>query len=216
MKKLLLFPFNGNAREAASTVEEINKSSPTWELLGFIDDDIQKSGRRFGGYPVLGGREKLQELAGAYVLAVPGRPENYRQRREIIDSLGIPASRFATVIHPQAWVGLECSVGHNSLLMANVVLTAGSVVGNHVVILPNTVVSHESRIGDYCLLGSNISVSGGVHIENNCYIGSGARIIQEITIGEKSLIGLGSVVIRDVPPGSVAVGNPARLLKEAE
>jgi len=216
MKKLLLFPFNGNAREAASTVEEINKSSPTWEIAGFIDDDVQKTGRRFGSYSVIGGREKIKEIAEAYVLAVPGRPENYFSRPEIIDSLDLPATRFATIIHPQAQVGIDCTVGCNSLLMANVVLTAGSVVGNHVVILPNSVISHETSVGDYCLLGSNISVSGAVTIENNCYIGSGAKIIQSVTIGNKSLIGIGSVVIRDVPPFSVAAGNPARIIREIE
>lgn len=216
MKQLILFPFNGNAREAASTVEEINTLSPAWEILGFVDDDPAKTGQRLGRYSVIGGREKLREHGEAYVLAVPGRPENYRQRRKIIDSLGIPATRFATVIHPRAQIGIDCTVGHNALLMANVVLTAGARVGNHVIILPNTVISHEATVGDYSLLGSNISVSGAVTIEENCYIGSGAKIIQGAGIGKKSLVGIGAVVIRDIPPCSVAVGNPARIVKEKE
>lgn len=197
-------------------MEEINKSSPAWNILGFIDDDPGKTGLRFGSWSVIGGREKLQEHAGAYILAVPGRPENYLMRQEIIDSLNIPVTRFATIVHPQAQVGIECTVGYNSLLMANVVLTAGSKAGNHVAILPNTVISHETAVGDYSLLGSNISVSGAVTIEKNCYIGSGAKIIQGVTIGEKSLVGIGSVVIRDIPPFSVAAGNPARIIKGRE
>jgi sugar O-acyltransferase (sialic acid O-acetyltransferase NeuD family) len=216
MKKILLFPFNGNAKEAASIIEEINELSSTWEIIGFVDDDVNKIGQEFGGYSVIGGRESISMNPESFVLAVPGRPENYLQRKEAIHSLNIPESRFATVIHPQAMIGINCTVGYNSLLMVNVVLTANTTVGNNVVILPNTVLSHDSKVGDYSLLGSNISVSGAVTIERNCYIGSGTKIIQEVTIGEESLVGIGSVVIDDISPRSVAVGNPARLIREMQ
>ncbi len=213
-KKLLLFPFNGNAREAASVVEAINRQQPTWHLLGFIDDDPQKHDLRLGDYPVLGGREQLRRHQDAFVLAVPGRPDTFLQRPSLIDSLGLAPERFATVIHPGVTVGIDCTVGHNSLLMANVVLTANVRLGAHVVILPNTVVSHETTVENHCLIGSNVSLSGGVTIEANCYLGSGARVLQELRIGARSLIGLGAVVIRDVAPASVVAGNPARSIKK--
>jgi maltose O-acetyltransferase len=34
-----------------------------------------------------------------------------------------------------------------------------------------------------------------------------------VTIGDDSVIGAGSVVTRDIPPGVVAVGNPARVIR---
>lgn len=215
-KKLLLFPFSGNAREAASVVEAINHQQKTWHLLGFVDDDPKKHGLRFGAYSVLGGREQLAHNKEAFVLAVPGRPETFRQRQTLIASLEVEPERFATIIHPSASIGIGCTIGINTLLMANIVLTADVSVGQSVVILPNTVISHESTVGDYCLIGSNVSVSGNVTLGNNCYLGSGARVIQETKIGEKSLVGLGSVVIKHVPPGSVVAGNPARIIRDTQ
>ncbi|MBU0484853.1 MAG: NeuD/PglB/VioB family sugar acetyltransferase [Proteobacteria bacterium] len=216
MKKIILFPFNGNAIEAATVIEDINLVRETWEIIGFVDDDPQKKDRPFGAYKVIGGKEKILDYPEAMILAVPGRPENYKNRAEIIKLLNIPASKFATIIHPQARIGINCIIGHNTILMANVVLTANTRIGNHVVILPNTVISHDSVVGDYSLLGSNISISGHVTVKQNCYIGSGSKIIQEITIGEKSLLGLGSVVLKDTFPGAVVAGNPAKEIRKKQ
>lgn len=216
MKKLLLFPFNGNAREAASVIEAINRQQKTWLLLGFIDDDPKKHGLRFGDYQVLGGREQLARHKDSFVLAVPGRPDTFKQRQALIASLELKPEQFASIIHPSASIGIGCIIGVNTLLMANVVLTAAVSIGHNVVILPNTVISHESTVGDYCLIGSNVTIAGSVIIGKNCYIGSGTRIIHEAQIGEKSLLGLGAVVIRHVTPGSVVAGNPAKNIREAQ
>jgi maltose O-acetyltransferase len=48
----------------------------------------------------------------------------------------------------------------------------------------------------------------------NCYIGSGATLKEGISVGDDSIIGMGAVVIRDIPAGCVAVGNPARIIRE--
>jgi acetyltransferase-like isoleucine patch superfamily enzyme len=50
-----------------------------------------------------------------------------------------------------------------------------------------------------------------VVIGKNCYIGSGAIILPGVTIGDNTIIGVGSVVTRSIPPGSVAMGVPAKV-----
>jgi acetyltransferase-like isoleucine patch superfamily enzyme len=52
-----------------------------------------------------------------------------------------------------------------------------------------------------------------VHIGRGAYLGVNAIILPGVTIGEGSIIGAGSVVTKDVPPYSVAVGNPARVIR---
>lgn len=213
MKDILLFPFNGNAKEAISVIRDINKPKNTWNILGFIDDDKKTHGKFFADIQVLGGRECFQIFSAASVLAVPGRPENFQQRPDLICSLPVTKERFATIIHPSVTVGVACEIGYNSLLMSHVVLTANVTIGNNVVILANSVIAHDSIINDYTLLGATVSISGGVRVEENCYIGSGAKIIQETTIGKQALVGLGAVVISDIAPGEVVAGNPARRIK---
>ncbi|ODN77422.1 hypothetical protein L202_04602 [Cryptococcus amylolentus CBS 6039] len=50
-------------------------------------------------------------------------------------------------------------------------------------------------------------------IEDDCWIDGGAILLPGVTIGKGSTIGAGSVVTRSIPPRSVAVGNPARVIK---
>jgi maltose O-acetyltransferase len=52
-----------------------------------------------------------------------------------------------------------------------------------------------------------------VAVGRNAWIGMGAIILPGVTIGEACVIGAGSVVVKDVGPFSVAVGNPARVVR---
>jgi sugar O-acyltransferase (sialic acid O-acetyltransferase NeuD family) len=212
--KLLLFPFGGNARESLMSIFAINERSKEWNILGFVDDDRDKHGKDCCGIKVLGGSEVLKEIPDAYVLAVPGSPTNYRKRNEIIASLALEQSRFATIIHPSVVRAPDSTIGYNTLIMPNVVISCGVSIGCHCVVLPNTVVSHDSVVDDYCCVGSNVTISGSVHIESGCYIGSGTKIREDISIGEGSLVGLGSNVISDIGAGVIAVGSPAREIRK--
>ena len=212
-KTLLIFPFGGNARESLISVLAINRMNPEWEVLGFIDDDHAQYGKDYCGVKVLGGREQIKKYEDAFVLAVPGSPKGYLKRKATINSLDVEQSRFATIIHPSVVKAPDSVIGHNTLLMAHVVVSCGVRIGNHCVVLPNTVLAHDSSVGDYGCIGSNVSISGSVGIGSECYIGSGVKIRENIRVGDRTLIGLGSNVISDIEKETVAVGNPARAIR---
>lgn len=85
--------------------------------------------------------------------------------------------------------------------------------------------------GDDCFVGPNVSIYTACHstnpverntrqewakpvtIGNNVWIGGSVTILAGVTIGDNCTIGAGSVVTRDIPANSVAVGNPARVVK---
>lgn len=64
--------------------------------------------------------------------------------------------------------------------------------------------------------GRHIGSAGAVTIKDNVFIGMNAIIIKDVTVNENCIIGAGSVVTRDVPAGSVAAGNPARVIMGIE
>lgn len=52
-----------------------------------------------------------------------------------------------------------------------------------------------------------------VVLEDNVFIGSRVIILKGVTIGKDSVIGAGSVVVRSIPPGVIAGGNPAKVIR---
>ncbi|MFJ9534498.1 acyltransferase [Herbaspirillum sp. NPDC101396] len=52
----------------------------------------------------------------------------------------------------------------------------------------------------------------GIKIENDVWIGTNTVVLDGVTVGTGSVIGTGSVVNKTIPPGSVAVGSPARVV----
>lgn len=53
-----------------------------------------------------------------------------------------------------------------------------------------------------------------IEIGNDVFIGAAAIILPEVTIGDGCIIGAGSLVTKNIPPYCVAVGNPAKIIKE--
>ncbi len=85
------------------------------------------------------------------------------------------------------------------------------IIGDNVVISPN--VKFYGAAQDYSHL-TMTDTADNIVIEDNCWICANAIILQGVTIGSCSVIGAGSVVTKDIPPGSIAVGNPARVIKK--
>lgn len=61
---------------------------------------------------------------------------------------------------------------------------------------------------------SRIEDSKEVVIEDNVFIGSNVKILKGVKIGRNSVIANSSIVVKDIPPGVIAGGNPAKVLKE--
>ncbi len=54
----------------------------------------------------------------------------------------------------------------------------------------------------------------GITIEDDVWLGSGVVVVDGVTIGRGSIIGAGAVVTTDIPPYSIAVGTPAKPVKD--
>ncbi|MBQ0045451.1 MAG: CatB-related O-acetyltransferase [Mycoplasma sp.] len=59
-----------------------------------------------------------------------------------------------------------------------------------------------------------LNIKGDTVIGNDVWIGQDARILPGVKIGDGAIIGAFAVVAKDIPPYSIAVGNPARVVKK--
>jgi len=88
-------------------------------------------------------------------------------------------------------------------------------IGNNVIFAQNIVASglnHEYKDPNVPINQQNVTTAPIV-IEDDCWIAANVVITAGITIGRHCVIAAGAVVTKDVPPFSVAVGNPARVIK---
>jgi maltose O-acetyltransferase len=82
-------------------------------------------------------------------------------------------------------------------------------IGSNCTIAPDSrFIAHDAstkRMLGYSRLGKIV-------IHDNCFIGASVVILPNVSIGPNSIVGAGSLVNNDIPPGTVAAGNPIRVI----
>lgn len=66
----------------------------------------------------------------------------------------------------------------------------------------------------YDINGNRINEAKNVKIGSNVWIGASVIVMKGATIGNGCIIGINSMVLKDIPPYSIAVGSPAKVVKE--
>lgn len=216
MRTLILVGAGGFARESAEAVRAVNDALPTYELLGFVDDDPTLAGAVVADLPVLGAVDAVADMPDAQVVVCTGHPGNYLSRRQLVLRLGLPPGRFATIVHPSAVIPPSVVLGPGTVVLATAVATTAVRVGAHVAVMPGVVLTHDNVVDDYATFGAGAKLAGGVQVGQGAYVGAGALVREHRSIGAWSLVGMGAVVTRDIPPGEVWAGVPARRVRAAD
>jgi acetyltransferase-like isoleucine patch superfamily enzyme len=107
-------------------------------------------------------------------------------------------------------IGNETRIGIGNVVIGPVT------IGNNIIFAQNIVMSglnHEYK--DVTLpIDKQGTSTAPIIIEDDCWIGANAVITAGVTIGKHSVVAAGAVVTKNIPPYSIAVGNPARVIKK--
>jgi maltose O-acetyltransferase len=137
------------------------------------------------------------------------------RRRILTDLLGELGE--GTVIRPPLFMdyGYQTSVGSGTFINFNcVILDVGRVrIGADVQIGPNVQILTPTHPIDPEQRRSGLEAAKPITIEDNVWLGGGAIVLAGVTIGRDTVVGAAAVVTKDLPPGVVAVGNPARVIR---
>jgi acetyltransferase-like isoleucine patch superfamily enzyme len=91
-------------------------------------------------------------------------------------------------------------------------------IGSDVQIAPNCAFypySHGFN-SDRSIKKQPLQTKGGIILDNDVWLGVGVIILDNVHIGKGAVVGAGAVVTRDIPAGSIAAGNPARVLRKRD
>jgi maltose O-acetyltransferase len=165
--------------------------------------------------PVLGAEMlRAAELTADYNASAPAdRPARRRILEELLGSVG----EDVEIRQPlRVDYGYQIHVGPRTFAnwglvaadVARIDIGADVQIGPHVQLLtPTHPVEPEPRRDKW-------EAAKPIIIGDNVWLGGGVIVCPGVTIGADTVVGAGSVVVRDLPAGVLAVGNPARVVRE--
>lgn len=213
MKPIVIWGTGGHAREVAQLLADIQAQQPgTWQLQGFlVDQDATTQHPKTLPAPLLGGLDWWLANPDVWGVVAVGNPA---VRQQIVQRLvqGVPQAqqRFATLVHPLAWVAPSAKLGQGSVVFAQASVSVDVQVGQHASINLGCTLSHDTVLGDFVSLGPGVHLCGGVQVGDGCELGAGATVIPNVQISPRVMVGAGAVVTRELAAGVTALGVPAR------
>jgi sugar O-acyltransferase (sialic acid O-acetyltransferase NeuD family) len=188
-------------------------SADQLEVIGFLDDDPEKWGNDVLGFPVLGSSENLEAIARekdahGCLIAIG---DNYI-RESLFRTFSGKGIEVFGLTHPASWVSRFAEVGTGVVILAGVVVNAGTRIEDNVCINTRASIDHDNHLSYSCHVFPNATLAGNVSVGEFSYVGSGAVIIPGKKVGRFAYCGAGAVIVEDVAEGSKVVGVPAKAI----
>ncbi len=214
MKDIAIYGAGGFGKEIACMINRLNEIEPTWNLIGFFDDNEALRGQSISHFALcLGGIEELngysQELA--VVMAI-GNPF---VAKTIVEKIINPYIYFPNLISPSFVCADKdtFSMGKGNVIIGRSAATFNVTLGDFNVFNGEVVLGHDVRVGSFNFFMPTVRVSGEVKIGDCNFFGIGSIIIQQIKIGNNTRIAAGAVLMTKPKDGGLYIGNPAKLFK---
>jgi acetyltransferase-like isoleucine patch superfamily enzyme len=119
---------------------------------------------------------------------------------------------FRDIPHAGIRIGTHTFLGEETLMRAQ----GGITIGDRVLFGPRVqvlAVNHVMSDPDRAIMDQGITAVG-IRIEDGSWIGAGAIVLDGVTIGKHACVGAGAVVTSDIPAHALAVGAPARVVRD--
>jgi sugar O-acyltransferase (sialic acid O-acetyltransferase NeuD family) len=184
---------------------------------GFIDDNRHSHGKLVDGIPVLGDIAALKKILVLHHIegAIIAVGDNYTRAR-IYSRLKDMGIKIVNAVHPGAILARDVELGEGIVIASGAKINTGTKIGNNVIINTGVIIDHDNVIEDHVHISPGVKLSGNVTIKKFTHVGLGVTVVSRITIGENVTVGGGAVVLEEIPGNTVAVGIPAKVIKDKE
>lgn len=177
-------------------VAEAAKLHGRWSDLHFYDDAFNGE-QHVGTWPVVGRVSqllvRLSSTATPRIEVVVAIGQN-GTRAAAMQTLAQHGARFATVIHPRAYVSPSATIGAGSVVMVGAVVNSRSQLGEGCIVNIGAVVDHDVKLGAFVHLAPGCVVAGGCHIGQMAWLGTGSRVAPGNRVADDAVLTPGTIV----------------------
>ncbi len=206
MKNLYIIGASGHGKVVADIAVHLNQ----YKAIFFLDDN--ESLKEVMGFPVVGktiNYDRIDYKEDEVMVAIG----NADIRRSIQFQYEKKNYKIATLIHPDAIIGMNVSVGRGTVIMAGAVINTDTRIGRGCIINTCASVDHDCQIGDFSHVSVGSHVAGTVKLGSQTWIGAGATVSNNTNVCDGCMIGAGALVVKDIKESGTYIGSPARKIK---
>lgn len=212
MIDIVMVGSGGCMRELVWQILEDNKYPDRWNITGYIDNEIPKTGEGLcvgrSHVPYLGDDDYLLKSRRDInvVVSVGSSALRAKLARRYLAN---PHLHFPNIILGSTCLCDDLEIGQGCIITMDARVSTNVKIGDFVFMNTGSMVCHDSVIRNYVTLGPGSRVAGAVMIGEGTELGMNAAVIQCLDIGSHVMVGAGAVVIRNVEDGCTVVGVPA-------
>ena len=211
MKDIAIFGAGGFGREVACLIKRINEKEPTWNFIGFFDDNEALKGQPISHFgSCLGGTDVLNscEKPLAVVMAIGSSVVV----KKIVEKITNQNIEFPNLIHPNFFISdpETFCIGRGNIIQGGCTVTCNVTIGDFNIFNGSVVMGHDVNIGNFNTFMPAVRVSGEVKVGECNFFGVGSIILQQIKIGNNVRLGAGSVLMTKPKEGFLYLGVPAK------
>lgn len=209
MKDLIIIGASGFGREVLQWVKDINKKEKQWNVLGFIDDNLNALDGYECDCKVIGRIQDWNPKVNEnFVIAIA----NPSIKERVVNEIEAKGASFVSIIHPTALIGEFNQIGKGIVVYPYARINVNTKIGNFVSLLSSTI-GHDAEIGDFSTVCGACSVNGHVLVGKKVFVGSHVVVAPGKKIGDNAFVGNGSVVISNIKANTHVFGNPAKKIE---
>ena len=209
MKNLIIIGAGGMGRTMYSNALESIGFGETFDIKGFIDDNLNALDEYPNYPPVIATIKDYRPVEDdVFVSSIGGA-----SRRPCMEEIIARGGEFFELIHQTARIYTNAKLGKGNFIGAFSVVGNDAEIGDYNMIQSYTVIGHDARIGNWNRIDTHVTCVGGIVIEDEVNIHTSAVISHGVTVGSGAHVGALSFVIRKVKAGTTVMGNPAKKLE---
>lgn len=176
MKNVVIIGAGDLGKEVVWLIEDINKRTPTYLILGFLDDDASKIGSEFYGYRVLGKTDQLEQLYALNPFCAVIAMQNTGARRSMAERHPNFAE-WETIIHPSTVIAPSTQIGKGCVVFPFVTMSVESKLGDFGLYYIRSAICNNCVVGDYVSAMAGSIVSEHAKLGDECFLTAGSCVV---------------------------------------